>query len=401
MACSIQRPTPQELFDRYRDMFSTTVLNGAPIIPESNEWYVTSLNYAMAEEFYSVSEQQWKERDPRYACCENLVKLAAADGVYPRPATFAGGYAIITGSAGAATPNPLTINAENGQSYIAAGPIPTVMPSTGQLVTRIQATVPGSLGNSAGETKTGTLANAPAGIDEDVVICGGQLCGGDEAEQCEPFRSRYIARKQYAPRATQAWAIEKLLEWPCATRVIPRGGECCNCQGADDCDCQTCGAGISFYMMFDRSFACGAAPQTVIDEVNTWMFGETPGYGQGQMEIGVCGKVFTPKPFLVDVSIDIEGCATPPQVTKITNLVSDLFSTLHPSIPFRVRQVEVLVAEVVGAQINIAATLTPQVEDAAAYDRSGCGDILPNCDYLPCLGSVSFTNPASAQTGCT
>lgn len=400
MACNIERPNPQALFEQYRNMFSANVLGGAPVVPESNEWYATALSYAMAEEFYAISEQQWKERDPKHACCDNLIKLAAADGVYPEPAKFAGGYAIIYGVAGSTTPSPLRILASNDQTYAAVGSIPALIPSSGFITVQIQAVTAGAAGNAAGDVTTGTLVTINPGIEENVVICGGQLCGGKPAESCEQFRTRYIARKQYAPRATQAWAMQKLLEWPCATRVIPRGGECCACDGTNDCNCQTCGAGLSFYVLFDGAFPCGVAPANIIENIAVWMFGETPGYGQGQMEIGVCGSIFTPTPFYVDVSIDIEGCATPSQVTKIQDQITDLFTTISPSVPFRTKQIDLIVAGIVGASVNIATTLTPQVVDPAAYTQNACGDIEPNCDYLPCLGGISFTNPSNAQVGC-
>lgn len=105
MSCNLTRPTPDELFSKIKNNFSANVLGGAEVIPESLEWYVVTNDYAMTEEFYSISEQQWKERDPRYACCDNLVSMAERDGVYPRPATFSQGFVQITGTANSPIPS--------------------------------------------------------------------------------------------------------------------------------------------------------------------------------------------------------------------------------------------------------------------------------------------------------
>lgn len=400
MACLIARPSAQALFDQYLNMFSANVLGGSPVVPESNEWYVTSLNYAMAEEFYAISEQQWKEKDPRHACCDNLLAIAAAEGVFPKPAAAAQGYVIITGDANALMPSRIEVIA-NGRNYATIGTAPSRMPDSGSIVLRVRDTQPGSAGNAAGTATTGTLATGADGLDNEVTVCGGSFCGGAEAEQCEAFRTRYLARKQYQPRATQAWAINKLLEWPCATRVIPRGGSCCQCDDGcgGDCNCQTCGKKFDFYVMFDGSFPCGIAPANILAEIQTWFFGENAGYGEGQVEMGICGTIPTVTPYLVDVSIDIEGCPTVSQMAEIRDQVTDLFTTLQPSQPFRGKQLELVVANIIGPSVNVSANVTPTVPNSALGFVGSCGDIEPACDVIPCLNSLSFTGPSGATSG--
>lgn len=404
MACLIPRPAPQTLFDQYRNMFSQTVLGGAQVVPESNEWYVVALNYAMAEEFYAISEQAWRERDPRYACCDNLVALAAADGVFPKSASFAQGYVIITGTAGTTLPGRIEITASNGRNYVGVGTYPAAMPENGALTIRVQDTQPGAAGNAAGTATTGQLATGAAGLDREVTICGGSFCGGADAEECEPFRTRYLARKQYQPRATQAWAMEKLLEWPCATRVVPRGGSCCSCDDGcgGDCNCQTCGTKFDFYVMFDGSFACGIPPENVRADIEAWFFGEPKGFGQGQVEMGICGSIAQITPYLVDIDVDIEGCPTLSQVTEMREQITDLMTTLAPSQPFRGKQIELVVANIIGPEVNVGVRITPVTLDPAAAYISPCGDIEPNCDYLPCLRNLDFNNPSgTANGGCS
>lgn len=401
MTCIIPRPSPQALFDNYRNMFSANVLGGSPVVPESNEWYVVALNYAMAEEFYAISEQAWRERDPRYACCDNLLVLAEQDGVFPRPASYAQGFAIITGVAGTVLPARLDVVASNGRNYGTVGTIPLAVPASGSFIVQVQDTTPGTDGNAAGTAPTGTLATGVTGLNRDVVICGGSFCGGAGPEDCEAFRTRYLARKQYQPRATQAWARAKLLEWPCATRVIPRGGSCCNCSNGSDCNCKQCGNTLDFYVMFDNAFACGIAPDNILTDIQTWMFGETQGFGQGQMEIGVCGSIAMPIAFYVDVRIDIEGCPSVSQVAEIRSQVADFFKTVEPSQSLRARQIELLVANIVGPQVNVSVALDPVVPNDQQVFVSQCGDLEPECDYLPCLRNVTLTGPDAAVTGGT
>jgi hypothetical protein len=399
MACTISRPDPQSLFNHYRDMFSANVLGGAPVVPESNEWYVTALNYAMAEEFYAISEQQWKERDPRYACCENLYALAAADGVYPRPATAAQGYVILTGTSGASMPGRIEVTAANGRNYASVSTLPKKFPSSGTLTVRVQDISPGADGNASGISTAGTLSTAIAGVNRDVVVCGGSFCGGADAETCEEFRTRYIARKQYQPRANQAWAIAKIAEWPCVTRVIARGGNCCNC--AEECSnsCAECGSALDFYVMMDNSFACGVPPQSALDEIQAWFFGATPGYGEGEAEIGVCGRIVRPNPFLVNVYVDIVGCPTASQTSAIQEQVADLFATLSPSTDIKTRQVELIASNVIGPTIDVSARFEMVNPDPAVAQPTDCGDLLVSCDYIPCLNQLFFTGPGPANGG--
>ena len=93
MSCTIPRPDPQALFDHLRNMFSSTVLGGGKVIPESNEWYVITNDYAAAEQYYAIADQMWRETNPETACCENLYKMAARNGMFPAPASTAQGYA--------------------------------------------------------------------------------------------------------------------------------------------------------------------------------------------------------------------------------------------------------------------------------------------------------------------
>jgi hypothetical protein len=327
MSCIILRPDPQVLFDQIRSAFSSTVLGGGTIIPESNEWYVVSNDYAMSEMFFAVADQMWRERNPETACCDNLFKMAARNGVFPRPASHAEGYAKLTGVVGSAIPPALEISA-GASTYTSVGTIPLTIPSLapgdtqGVAIVRVRALTPGPDANAHSDVPTGTLVTVAPGIDPDVIICGSTFCGGAAAEACEDFRKRYLDRLAYHPKATMAWLQQKILEFPCVTRVCVREGACCRCEAeCGDCGCKNCGNRMELYALFENAFPCGIPPANVVEDLNTWVFGEHQGYGEGQVEIGVCGQIYAPWPLLVNVLIDIAGCPTVSQKQLIEDQV--------------------------------------------------------------------------------
>lgn len=407
MACVTLRPDPQALFNQLQSMFSSTVLGGGKVIPESNEWYVVANDYAMAENFYAVADQMWREANPETACCENLYKMAAQNGIYPRPASYAEGYAKLTGVPGSAVPPNLEIQTNIGV-FGSVDTAPMTIPSTGSLIIRIRAYVPGPTMNADGNATDGTLVTTAPGIDAAVQICGGQSCGGSIAEDCEAFRKRYLERLAYHPKATMAWVKEKLMEWPCVSRVAVREGACCRCD--PDCEdglgCTNCGNHIELYVLFDDVFPCGIAPQYLIDEITKWLFGEHQGFGEGQLEIGVCGKLYTPVPLMVDVVIDIEGCPSAAQKQDITDQIRALFRRVSPSTPVRTKQFELIVASTVGADVNIDVRF--QVVGYENADPPYPRDLVyatecalePECDVLPCLNEVRFTGPTPTKSIC-
>jgi hypothetical protein len=373
--------------------FSATVLNGGDVIPESNSWYVVANDYAMAEQFYSISAMMMKEMDPRTACCDRLIEMAALDGVYPRPATTARGYIEVTGAVGSTMPNPVVAKF-GSKTYKSVGVVPDLMPTGGSTVIRVRAEEPGPEGNLL-SSQAGTLNSAPTGIDG-AVKAYGTFCGGADAESCEVFRQRYLRRKAFSPRATNAWIRDKILEFDCVTRVVERSGNCSDCF---DCgtSCNKCQGKIEFYALFENSFECGLAPQNIINELNDWLFGNPKGIGAGQVEIGVCGTVYTAKPLKVEVHIFGLNCSTPAQQREIEGAISEIFRRASPSIPFRKRNIELAVAQIMGPSIDFEV----QMLMASGEGRvSGCGDVEPLCDYMPCLESIKFSNAFTNIKGC-
>ncbi len=401
MTCVILRPDPQALFDQIKNQFASTVLGGGLVIPESNEWYVVTNDYAMAEQFYALADQMWRENNPATACCDNLYAMAALHGVFPKPATTAQGYVRLYGTPGSAVPPNFEVQTAQG-TYESIGTVPLTIPDEGTIIVRVQSLLPGTSYNSPGTTTTGTMTTPAPGIDPNVIVCGGLFCGGADAEDCETFRKRYLARLAYQPRATQDWAIQKLKEFACVTRVCVREGSCCKCTpSCGQNGCVNCGQNIAFYVLFDDSFPCGIPPQNVVHDITTWFFGEHQGYGEGQVEMGVCGTITAPIPLYVDVNIDIEGCPTSSQKQQISDLITALFKRICPSLPLRVKQIDLLVAMVMGADINSSAYFTlVDGPNSSAVFVTICGDLEPECDYLPCLRNIVYNPPQSLNSPC-
>lgn len=398
MSCSIDRPSTSELFNRVKAMMEANVLGGFTVLPESNEWYVVSNDTAMLQEMYSVIDQQAKELDARYACCDNLISMAANDGFYPRPALFAQGYVTITGTAGAVLPDTLEFTFD-GVSYISSGSIVSNLPDSGETTLRIRAVEAGTDGNiaSTGEDVTGTLDTAVVNVDTVATLHSGYLCGGKDVETCEEFRTRYLDRMAYSPNLSFKWITDKVLdEWPCVTRICERGGACCE---ADECG--TCGDGCSneivFYAIFDNTFDCGLAPQCVMDELNAWLFGERAGYGEGEAPIGVCGEAMTATGAVVDVTVHGTGCATSEQRSDMREAIEELFTTLCPSQDFYGKWIEAIAIQIMGPTANIEISFST---DSDLVTTDGCNVISPECDVMICLGDLTFANEVLDTTRC-
>lgn len=399
MSCKLERPEPQELWQRIAADFSTTVLGGGDIIPESNEHYVVALNYAVQEQFFSYAESLWRERDPRYACCENLIALAAQDGIYRQAATPAQGYIKIKGKAGAQIRQDLEFEI-GGLKFIPANSLPPAMPLNGEAVIMVKAQLPGEESNFL-TSENGQILSPPEGIEKDIQLFG-NLCGGSAEESCEELRARYLARLQYSPSADLKWIMSKVLEWPCVTDVCEVGGACCELGEDND---QICPDGLYLYVLFRNTFSCGIAPDCVIDEMNAWLFGTPQGQGKGQVPFGIFGAIRYVRPAYVTILIDGMACATSSQQAQVQERIEDYILRICPSQNLSSRAIDRIVAQVVGdaidTQIHIEAY---EGGDSNTTDQGlyidECGNVNVNCDYKVCLHEIRFVNMSASNGYC-
>lgn len=391
MACDIERPSPRVLFESIKSMFSSNVLGGAPIIPESNEWYVVSNDYAMAEQFFSISEQAWRENDPRYACCDNLIEMAARDGFYPRPALYASGYIQLTGTAGTLLPSTLEVTI-SGMQFVNAGPVPSQITNQGNAIVRMRALEPGPEGNLTQGTTGGSLVTPIPGVNNNFTIYGNQFCGGMVAEECESFRTRYLERMRYKPQFSLDAVRETLLTWPCVTSVCERSGVCCyDDTSLDYTGGNGCGRPIRLYAVFDGIFPFGAAPPEQIYEINEWLFGFVKGIGQGKAPWGVTGQIF---PFTGGyISMDIDGmaCLSPATTNEIRARIQEYVARLCPSEILYKRDIVSIISQLTAGTGNYEVYFTS--ESGSINIDETCGDASPECDVRIALNQIRFTNP--------
>jgi hypothetical protein len=304
--------------------------------------------------------------------------------VFPRPAGFAEGYVKITGTPGARLPQTIAMQFGSA-AFKATGTIPTQMPANGEAILRVKSVEPGSSGNAL--SGPGSLTQPILNVSASVELFGNKFCGGTDAEDCEAFRTRFLARMAYQPRATDSWIKSKIIEWPCVTRVVERGGECRDCEECNNCGCNDCQGALEFYAIFDGTFDCGLAPQSVIDELNAWLFGTPSGVGEGQVEIGVCGKIFTASPVMVDILVKGLDCFSASQINEIREVIAEIFKRATPSAVMTKRSVEFAIAQVVGAAADFSVEF---ILPAGSKAKVELNNLVPECDVMPCLSGVSF-----------
>ena len=91
----------------------------------------------------------------------------------------------------------------------------------------------------------------------------------------------------------------------------------------------------------------------------------------------------------------------------IEDQIRALFLRICPTIPLRNKQLELIIASVIGPEINAAVRfdIVGYEDQIPPYPRNlvyadHCGDLEPECDVLPCLNEVIFTNPDMQKPPC-
>lgn len=371
-ACLITRPDPQTLWNLLANEFSARVMGGAPIVPETPEFYVVNSDFLAAELYYSISEQALRETQPATMCDDNFTAYYAKLGIYPKPASFARGYVQITGTATTAIPPSLQVTF--GASTYSIDPLstpPTVIGADGTALLTMQSTIPGAASNATGVT--GNIVSPPTGINATATSYGAMFCNGAPAETIAAFRTRALARQATVPNDDWNWLASKIMEWPCVTRVCPRTSGCCN-RGR-----------IEAYVFFDNSFTNGVAPQCIIDDISHWVFGANNGSGNGQARIGMFGKLFTATPLPINVSVGNLNTVTSAQWALISSQIASLFNNRCPGETICSKWVDAIIVSVVSNACNF----TVQVNAQDGTVVSCGGNVVAPIDRLPVLGTIT------------
>lgn len=376
MTCIITRPEPQTLFDRIKNLFSAKVLGGAPVIPDSNEWYVVSNDYLAQELYYSIAEQQWRETDPRYMCCDNLVEWAARRGLYPRPASFSRGYVKLSGTPGATINPAFTVQFGSVTYAVDTGAtVASVIPAAGYAVVRMIAQTAGETGNGTSVIgNNGTLSTPMTGVSNTVEIYGGQFCAGRASETCDEFRTRVLARFAKPHRTRLDDIIEALRDFPCVTRAYLRACSCCSERGR-----------LDMFVFMDDSFSHGIPPQSVLDDMTAWYFGSPQGFGKGVADYAMEGQFYAAETVPVQLTISNLPCSSQSQVEEIRARITLMFADLVPGAEICRRMIDAIVIQVVG--FNCEYDVAMVVADRTLADPTS---FVPECDELPIIGSLTI-----------
>ena len=253
--------------------------------------------------------------------------------------------------------------------------------------------------NAAGDVTTGTLTTPAPGINARSAICGGQFCGGAEEESCEEFRKRYLERLAYQPRATMAWIKQKFLEFPCATRVCVREGSCCRC----DPECiglrlQELRQQHELLRAVRRHVSVRHSAATLVNDITDGCSASIRATAKGRSRSASAARSYAPIPLPVNVFIDIAGCPSTAQKQMIEDHIHALFQRICPSMPLCTKQIELIIAIVIGAEINASVRfeVVGYEEQVPPYPRElvyidDAAALEPECDVLPCLNEVIFT----------
>lgn len=390
MADCFVRPSTTDIYNRLNALFSANVLGGAPIIPESNEYYLLGNDVAAAELYYSLSAQQWEQSQDDTACCDNLIKNNAKLGLVPYGATFANVYIVPNGPPGSTIPTNLQcqIGSNTYNLSSATDANPTTLDVTGHGSLLMTSLVPGEQANVDTNAAIGYINTGVAGISATLTIVPpgwateigifGQACGGNDAETCEQFRARVIARKKLSPIADFAYIAEKAKEWPCVTRVLLRNcGNCCN-------DGQ-----MQLYAFADNSFPYGIMPDTALPGLNAYIFGTIPGLGLGKAPVGIFGQFYPVGRARMTINFYNMSCITPTQFVEIQKQINDLFATFIPGQIICSKLIDAIVISVNQACCNYKLIIN-STDHHSTIDCNG--DITPLCDYIPIIDSISYTS---------
>lgn len=299
--CTTPRPSIADLHAATKTEISTRMLNGAPVLPMSNEDVLAFIMSGVANMMHGFVAQGLKESDPKEMCCDNLVIYAARRGIFLQAADRARGVLTITGTPGAVIPANIRFVNDEAQeykldpSYITN---PTALDGGGSAVLFVAASGGGLRYNAPGGTVL-TVSSTIPNIDITATVSTAGITGGTDDESCDALRARVLDAEEKGTLSTNVdWFVGKTMSFPGVTRA-------CN----DECE-GCCEQGLLLYPFFDGAYEDGVPPQTVIDSMNLWMFGPARTHGEGLAPIGVVGEYRVALPTVMNIELScVDGCA--------------------------------------------------------------------------------------------
>lgn len=253
-------------------------------------------------------------------CCEDLIKAAEADGLTLNPPTRSTGCVTLTGNAGAAIPSAIEFISITGNEYglDTSASNPAFIGVDGTATVCLIALSPNSESNIvAGELDT---VESYPDIDGSAVITQDGFNGGNDEESCEALRARYKERRQKALICGNIeWYIDIIRAYPGVTNVCVASCECSDCGGC----CQS--GYLRFYPFFD-GYPNGIPPQSVLDDLNAYVFGAVAGDCSGVAPCGAAGEFLAASPLDIAVSFDCACDVAPAELESIVQAIETYLS---------------------------------------------------------------------------
>ena len=317
-------------------------------------------------------------------CCDDLIRIAADEGITANPATKSRGCVTITGAAGAAIPSEISLTGGNGVTYVLDNSAnPAIIGADGTATICLESVEPGVDAN----IDFGTLDTDESypNIDPDAEIIDG-INGGSDVEDCESIRQRLQEKRRGLNACgTEQWYIDQILSFPGVNRVCLESCECSSCGGC----CQS--GYLTAYPLFD-GFANGIPPQSLVDQLQSFIFGGATdaggGNGSGVAPLGAQGQFLIASPLLTTVVIECVDDPTPAQVDAITAAITDWYATLCVSASYCSSELSAVVK-------NAAPSLCPcnvRIEGAGIINTpANCPETGQTpCGSLPILDMIDF-----------
>jgi hypothetical protein len=124
-----------------------------------------------------------------------------------------------------------------------------------------------------------------------------------------------------------------------------------------------------------------------------WFFGEPQGHGFGRAPINVYGKLFMPRAAVFNVAVHGLACISADQLQMIKTRIVALSKRHCPSDTVGIKTYETMIAQVTGDP-ELATVYLDIATPGSGLVSDDCGDILPDCDVLPVLGTINIPSAA-------
>lgn len=298
----------KDLYNKIEKMFSNIVLKGGSIIPESNEYYVISLLFAMIENINYAVDATLKEQNIETACCSNLYVLGANLGIYPKHKNFPTVIIKLTGKCGVLLSQNLTFQFQDlifNSVYVYVNHIDNMprLNDKGEafVFAEIRDYTLGTIDIQKGAK--GKLLEHILNVNTEVELIS-DVCPGHDTETCEQFRNRLLDLRRYKKHNIVNIIQNVAWDFPCLSNLtVIENADCCSFYNK----IKLKSGCIVVLPNFNNIFKDDEIPKEILEMLEIWLFGYPNGSGRGKAPIGVCGYVLKTVLAKLKINIIFEG----------------------------------------------------------------------------------------------